>query len=292
MTSRSTHAFGFALILMTALLGACNERTPVFETEVVTAPSSVPPNSIPRAAAGIVDLTFSPPGDRGGTTGFGTISLDSPAPDGGIIVSLQSTNESIVSVPKQVVVPAGALSTNFEFTTRTVTREINVTINASSDERLISNFVSVWTPTTQFLSYTADRPGFANPGPTTRSSSDAGTRFEAFCFGSSVSTTVDPPGTSLFGVSFGAPQGQPFTPGIYEDATEVQSRNFMSISAAGNCGPIGRFEVREIETRADGTIRSLWVAFEQSCRQKPGILRGAFQITNAVPRPNQRCFTR
>ena len=301
LSARLAHArvtSSLAAIVMIMISAGCNRRTPVLEGEFVTAPTAgVPrPPVIPAPPADIVKIAMTPPGDRGGAAGFGTVSLDSPAPEGGLVVTLQSADESTVTVsPRQLVVPGGALSANFQFSTRAVTRDVNVVITASTAARVVSDYVSVWTPTTQFFSYTADPVGFISPAPTVRWSSDAGTRFDATCFGSSVTTSIFAPGNSVAIVSFGAPQGQPFRPGIYNDAQDQQSnttRNFMAVSPAGNCGVTGRFEVRELETRADGTVSSLWVAFEQGCRNQPGVLRGAFRISNAVPRPNQICRTR
>lgn len=278
-----------ALAVITIVLAGpgCNQRTPVLDAEpAITAPSAI----LPPAPSDIARMVFAPPGNRGGAAGVGTVYLDSPAPDGGLVVVLQSGDESTVTVsPRQLVVPAGALSADFQFTTRSVLRDVNVTITAASANRSISDYVSVWTPTTSFISYAADRSGFASP-PVVRWSSDAGARFEASCLGSYAYGTVTAPGSLPLIFRFGAPQGQPLRPGTYDDVTDSERGNNMVVSGAGNCGSTGRFKVHEIETRADGTLSSLWVTFELGCRAKPGVMRGAFRILNATPRtPAHQC---
>ena len=276
------------MLLMTAIAG-CNQRSPVLDADTVTSPTAV---AIPSAPADIVGLRFSPPGDRGGASGIGTIVLDAPAPAGGLVVSLHSADESVVTLsPRQLVVPAGVLSANFQFATRAVTREVNVTITASSATRVVSDYVSVWTPTTQFFSLTADRPGVAMPGQVLRWSSDAGTRFTGDCFNNVISTVVSPPGISPAIVSVGAAPGQPIRSGRYPIESSPNS-SYVNVSSTPNCSPTGSFDVRELQTRADGTISSLWVSFEYSCQSRPGAARGALRISNATPRPGWQCVTR
>ena len=278
-----------ALAVVTTMVAGpgCNQRTPVLEADfATTAPSAV----MPQAPADIIAMVVGPPGNRGGATGVGTVSLDSPAPDGGRVVLLQSGDESIVTVsPRQLVVPAGALSADFQFTTRSVLRDVNVTITAASADRSISEDVSVWTPATSFVSFSADRSGIASP-PVLRWSSDAGARFSMSCFGSYAGGSVNLPGSGNVIVAFGAPQGQPLRPGVYNDATTIQTNNYLLVSGAANCESTGRFELHEVETRGDGTLSSLWVTFELSCRGRAGVMRGAFRIVNATPRsPSNQC---
>jgi len=61
-----------------------------------------------------------------------TLTLDGPAPSGGLIVNLTSTNIGIASVPTQVVVPAGASSLSFSIATRRVTRVLSTTVTGTA----------------------------------------------------------------------------------------------------------------------------------------------------------------
>lgn len=61
----------------------------------------------------------------------GTVTLDGPAPAGGAVVSLSSSDTAAATVPATVTVPAGATSVNFTVTHRVVDRIVNVVITAS-----------------------------------------------------------------------------------------------------------------------------------------------------------------
>lgn len=266
----------------------CNQRAPVLDSDVaITAPST----TAPSPPTDIARLTFLPPGNRGGTTGVGRVLLDSPAPDGGRLVSVQSANESIVTVsPGQILIPAGSLSADFQFTTRAVPREVNVTITASSGGITISDYVSVWTTNTQFLAYAADRSGVIPSGSAARWSSDAGTQFEIGCDSHRVFGAARPPSAAPISVSFGAPQGQPLRTGIYSGAASTGTGNRILVDGLGQCTAIGSFEVREFELRANGTPSRLWVTFEQGCRERPGVIRGAYQLVNPRVTTGNQCL--
>lgn len=278
---------------MTMTLAACNERTPILDADVVTtAPSAVPP-AVPPTPDNISRIAFAPPGNRGGGTGRGTIHLDVPARNGGRLVSLRSADESIVSVPAAVFVPEGATSADFSFTTRAVQRDVNVTITASSGERTISEYVSVWTPTTSFLAYAAD-PGMVNTALTVRLSSDAGARFTAGCSsdGAGLFGNVSLPGGPSVTVVFAGPRGQPMLPGIYDNAVNTGTQgNYLSVNSAplGACQGIGRVELHEVSLLANGIASSLWFSFEERCSNKPGAIRGTLRVVvpTAVPTARQ-----
>src|SRR5262245_37050736 len=120
------------LIAIFAATGACNQRAPFLDRDaVVTAPTAV----VPASPADLARIAFYPPGNRGGATGFGTAYLDAPARDGGLAVTLRSSDASVVTVTPQIYIPGGAMSADFSFSTRTVTRDVNVTIPAPSGER-------------------------------------------------------------------------------------------------------------------------------------------------------------
>lgn len=74
-------------------------------------------------------LSVSPTSVRGGATSRGTVRLGSPAPSGGVVVSL-SDNSSAARVPANVTIASGSTSATFTITTSRVTRSTSVTISA------------------------------------------------------------------------------------------------------------------------------------------------------------------
>jgi hypothetical protein len=268
-------------IAAAAVMTGCNERTPILDSDVLTtAPSAVAPPA-PLPPDNISRIAFTPPGNLGGGTARGTIYLDAPARNGGRIVSLQSADTSIVSVSSSTIfVPEGATSADFSLTTRPVQRNVNVTITASSGERTLTDYVSVWTETTSFLAYTAD-PGMVNTGLVYRVSSDAGGRFIAGCNGAGGGLFGNASGASLssVSVSFAAPRGQPMLAGIYDNAINTATAgNYLSVSSVQSCQGVGRVELHEVSLLANGTAVSLWFSFEQHCLNKPGTIRGTYRV--------------
>ncbi|HKG46328.1 MAG TPA: hypothetical protein VKB02_06365, partial [Pyrinomonadaceae bacterium] len=78
-------------------------------------------------------VSVSPTSVVGGSTAQGTISLTGGAPSGGAVVTLSSANASVVSVPANVTVAAGASSATFGVNTSAVTANTAVTITATYD---------------------------------------------------------------------------------------------------------------------------------------------------------------
>jgi hypothetical protein len=279
--SRARELGRIAVIAATMMAG-CNERTPILDADVVTtAPSPVVP-AAPLPPDNISRIAFAPPGNRGGTTGRGTVYLEVPARDGGRVVSLRSADAPILSLsPSTIVVPEGATSADFSFTTRAVQRDVNVTITASSGERTISDYVSVWTATTSFMAYTAD-PGMVNTALAYRVSSDAGGRVTGGCDsgGAGLFGNVSIPNMPGVTVVFAAPRGQPMLPGIYDNATNTGGTpgNYLNVSSAPSCQGIGRVELHEVSLLANGIATSLWFTFEQRCLNQPGVIRGTYRV--------------
>jgi hypothetical protein len=81
--------------------------------------------------ASLSAVSVSPTSVVGGTSAQGTITLTSAAPSGGAVVTLNSANTSVVSVPASVTVAAGALSATFGVNTSTVTANTAVTVTAT-----------------------------------------------------------------------------------------------------------------------------------------------------------------
>src|SRR6267378_2728692 len=78
-------------------------------------------------------LSLSRTSVTGGTSSTGTVTLSGPAPSGGAVVSLASSNPAVASVPASgsVTVPAGATRATFPVNTSLVLFSTSVTISAS-----------------------------------------------------------------------------------------------------------------------------------------------------------------
>ena len=77
-------------------------------------------------------LSLNPTSVVGGNSSTGTVTLSGPAPSGGFVVSLSSSNTNVATVPSTVTVPAGATSANFTVSTQAVSSATSVTITASA----------------------------------------------------------------------------------------------------------------------------------------------------------------
>lgn len=85
----------------------------------------------PAPSAKLLSVTLNPTTVTGGLGSLGTVSLSGPAPAGGIVVALASSNPSKASVPASITVAAGSTSAVFNVTTVTVKRKIVASITAS-----------------------------------------------------------------------------------------------------------------------------------------------------------------
>jgi hypothetical protein len=87
----------------------------------------------PNAPPLLQSMTISPASVPGGTNATGTVFLSSPAPAGGISVTLATSNPSIATVPGIVNVPGGQTSASFTVTTFSVANNVSATITAFFD---------------------------------------------------------------------------------------------------------------------------------------------------------------
>jgi subtilase family protein len=87
----------------------------------------------PRPPPGptLTSLSLNPTNVIGGSPSSGTVTLSAPAPSTGALVSLSSSNASVVAVPSSVTVPAGATSAIFTLTSSSVTASTPVTVSGS-----------------------------------------------------------------------------------------------------------------------------------------------------------------
>src|SRR6266478_167844 len=76
-------------------------------------------------------LTLNPTSVNGGSPSTGSVTLSGPAPSGGALVSLSSSNTAVATVLANVTIPAGATSLTFTVTTLAVTASTPITISAS-----------------------------------------------------------------------------------------------------------------------------------------------------------------
>ena len=85
----------------------------------------------PPPAAALSSLTIAPPTVSGGQVATGTVSLSAPAPAGGAVVSLSTSNPGTATVPASVVVAGGSTTAGFTIATQSVRKNTNVTVTAS-----------------------------------------------------------------------------------------------------------------------------------------------------------------
>jgi len=67
----------------------------------------------------------------GGNPAPATVLLNGPAPSGGAVVALSSSDPATAAVPASVTIPAGATSASFTATTQPVSTAKNVTLTAT-----------------------------------------------------------------------------------------------------------------------------------------------------------------
>ena len=82
-------------------------------------------------APALATLSLSRTSVVGGTSFTGTITLAAPAPAGGVVVTLGSSNPSLASPPASVFVAPGSVSKTFTVTTTTTKQNTSVSISAN-----------------------------------------------------------------------------------------------------------------------------------------------------------------
>ncbi|HKV24753.1 MAG TPA: hypothetical protein VJN93_09200 [Candidatus Acidoferrum sp.] len=90
-------------------------------------------SATPPPTATLTSLTLNPSNVVGGRSSSGTVTLSAPAPAGGVVVSLSSSNPAAAQVPSSasVTIPAAATSASFTITTSAVNSSTSVTISAA-----------------------------------------------------------------------------------------------------------------------------------------------------------------
>ena len=101
----------------------------------------------------------------GGGPSDATLRLASPAPDGGVQVTLTSSNYSVATPPSSVFIPEGARSAVFSINTASVANELAVKITASYPGATISNTLIVDTNRAPLVSLTKPANGATFDAP-------------------------------------------------------------------------------------------------------------------------------
>jgi Domain of unknown function (DUF4082)/Bacterial Ig-like domain len=116
-TTTTTPVAAQTAVVVTASAGNVNR----------TATLTVTPPTLTGSGSGV---TVSPASVIGGTSSTGTVRLTGPAPTGGAVVSLSSSNTTTAQAPSSVTVAAGATSATFTITTSPVASNASATITA------------------------------------------------------------------------------------------------------------------------------------------------------------------
>lgn len=111
-------------------------------------------------------VSLNPTSVTGGTASAGTVTLDSPAPVGGAVVMLSSSNASAATVPASVTIPANATSATFNVTTVPVGTNTSVTVSATYGPNAWTASLTVKAPalSSGSLNPTSVRGGTASTG--------------------------------------------------------------------------------------------------------------------------------
>jgi hypothetical protein len=97
----------------------------------------------PSPTPGPLSVTLNPTSQYGGSNSLGTVTLSSPAPSGGTVVNLSSSNTAVATVPTSVTVPPGSTSMTFPVSTTDVSFQTLVAITASSGSATESTTLKV-----------------------------------------------------------------------------------------------------------------------------------------------------
>ncbi|MET0739412.1 MAG: FG-GAP-like repeat-containing protein [Acidimicrobiales bacterium] len=100
----------------------------------------------PASAPALNAIALSPASVVGGNPSQGTATLTGPAPTGGAVVTLSSSNTGVATVPASVTVPAGATSRTFTVTTSQVSASTSVSIGGAFGGTTRSSTLTVTPP--------------------------------------------------------------------------------------------------------------------------------------------------
>ena len=97
----------------------------------------------PAAAAALAGISVMPSKVVGGQAATGSVSLSAAAGPGGVVVQLESSNPTVLSLPATVTVVAGAGTASFPLSSTRTTRNRSITVTATVPGSSVSVLVSV-----------------------------------------------------------------------------------------------------------------------------------------------------
>ncbi|HWA82776.1 MAG TPA: hypothetical protein VG820_05055 [Fimbriimonadaceae bacterium] len=100
---------------------------------------------------GLTNLTLNPASVVGGNTSIGTVTIATPAPPGGSVVQLSSSNTAAARAPATVTIAAGQTSASFNITTSPLTSDATSTIGAVLGASSAQADLTVLAPTIQSI---------------------------------------------------------------------------------------------------------------------------------------------
>ena len=169
-----------AAVPASVTVAAGSSTSPKFTITTTTLTASTPVtitatyNGISRTAvltvgpAALNTLTLSPATISGGSPTTGnTVSLTGPAPAGGALVTLSSSNPAVAAVPASLTIPAGATTSSaFTITTTAVSGSttVNITANYAGVSRTATLTVGPLTLTSLVVSPTFTAGGITTTG--------------------------------------------------------------------------------------------------------------------------------
>jgi hypothetical protein len=144
-------------------------------------------------------LSVSPGSVQGGTGATGTVTLSGKAPSSGFAVALSSNNTAAATTPSSVQVPAGQTTVNFPITTKTVSSNAAVQINASAQGRNASASLTVnaSAPTAALSSVSAAMQGSSQLSVTVALSAPAGSSGAVVSLASNNSAVINLAGRQI-----------------------------------------------------------------------------------------------
>ena len=284
MTSHRVARPSAALLCLVVLLGGCSDPTSIFEAPSSPLPvPSGPP--IPVPVSTIVDVTFEPRALTGGASGAGVAILTVPAPAGGLVVQL-TTSDPVLTMPPLVTVPAGASRGDFPASSRVVTRDTPVSVNAVVDGRVVTRTLGVWAVLPTFLSWFSDTGDSVGGGEFGRLTTETAT-FSATGNASGVDIQARGAGVEFWHLSFTPPRGGQLRVGSYENAMRSSFRDNVSpgLDVSGRsrgCNTVaGRFDVIEADFSAS-QVRTFRARFQQHCGNSSAALIGEVRFTSGA----------
>ncbi len=176
----------------------------------------------------LVSATLTPQTVPGGNSSIGIVTLAGPAPAGGMLLSLTSSNPAVATVPATVNVPAGATSSpGFTVSTVPVAASSSVTITVSFGSESIAAALVVNSPPVAGLILNPRTVGGGQP--TVQNA--VTTSQPAPATGVTVSLTSSNPTVATVPATVTVPAGTTRSPNFQITTTDVPSSTPVTISA-------------------------------------------------------------